>query len=803
MKRPPSKNTSLPKKTITKSNGTNEFSFKKDLFPLAIIVAYIAVDFIPELGSTDVMGSQWPYLTVINILGILYLLSNKHNTGQALQSIFKKILPFIFIALMIVAGVSIFFAINKIESLVCYARFLNVGIMFFNLSLILFGRLHLLKTVAILLSFFLLIQSVNTILQFYDGLGDQRLDKLIYSIKGKAGNKNILAVSLLLKLPFVLFCLSQSNTWKKIFYAMIILLACLSIFILNARTSYLGLIVIFVVFALFSFLLAHKKVPIKTTLLNVSIPLGFIVIALLASQLILKNALSLDEENFSSYGTVTQRLASIANSGENPRWLQWSTAIDYIKKNPIKGAGFGNWKLASIPYEKTYVDDFVVTYHVHNDFLEFSAETGVIGGLLLAGLFICLLIYILKTIFSTKANDSKKQTAVLSLMLLAGYFIDASLNFPAERPIMQVFFCLCMATGFNCFLSLNINNTNKNRSSKLIYGLISLALLLPALYITYQTYRSLKVQALVNQDMKEAQPLTRADDIKNAFPAIPNMNAYCFPITDIRAFYLMNEKRYDEALPLLNKEQSEKINPYLQLNEYLKAKLFFETKNYDSAFYYARTSFFAKPRVRISFFILNQICIQRKDSITAKQAFEEHVKYRDQAWAWNCYAETLMRIPVYKNSIQKFLDSALTRFPGDTDLVAKRSALQQYEQPLVNTETDSIFRQYFNKGLELFSQKLYEQAAQNFLKAYDLNPGQYLSLENTGLCYYSMSNYTKALIYFDRVIQSKSSTDGKAEFLKGVCLLNLGNKTAGCQSLYTADKKHYPEAKAIIKKNCN
>ena len=52
------------------------------------------------------------------------------------------------------------------------------------------------------------------------------------------------------------------------------------------------------------------------------------------------------------------------------------------KRKPVFGIGIGNWKIKSIEYSRNSIVGYTVPYHVHNDFLQITAEIGVIGGLL-------------------------------------------------------------------------------------------------------------------------------------------------------------------------------------------------------------------------------------------------------------------------------------------------------------------------------------------------------------------------------------------------------------------------------------
>jgi tmRNA-binding protein len=53
----------------------------------------------------------------------------------------------------------------------------------------------------------------------------------------------------------------------------------------------------------------------------------------------------------------------------------WQTALSLIEENQV-GVALGNWKIASLTYERTYIDDSFSSSHTHNDFfLEIASET--------------------------------------------------------------------------------------------------------------------------------------------------------------------------------------------------------------------------------------------------------------------------------------------------------------------------------------------------------------------------------------------------------------------------------------------
>ena len=131
---------------------------------------------------------------------------------------------------------------------------------------------------------------------------------------------------------------------------------------------------------------------------------------------------------------------SIVNESTNQRLSFYKGAISsFIDSFPF-GIGIGNWKVESILYYNEFIQSYIVPYHAHNDFLEFSTELGVLGGLTYFGLFILV---IFKSFTSyMKSKDFKFLILFLSFIAL---FVDSSLNFPFERPLIQIMFLSLLA----------------------------------------------------------------------------------------------------------------------------------------------------------------------------------------------------------------------------------------------------------------------------------------------------------------------------------------------------------------------
>ena len=123
------------------------------------------------------------------------------------------------------------------------------------------------------------------------------------------------------------------------------------------------------------------------------------------------------------------------DQGNIDRLRYYKETIEGFLESPIIGNGIGNWKILSVKYDAPYMNNYIVQYHAHNDFLQFLAETGLIGFIFYLYFFIQLTFLLLNKVI----NDSGSFPYALCLLLsLFVYVIDANLNFPAARVVMQV-----------------------------------------------------------------------------------------------------------------------------------------------------------------------------------------------------------------------------------------------------------------------------------------------------------------------------------------------------------------------------
>ncbi len=213
---------------------------------------YLLVHFIPDLGGADVMGAQWLYSSVLDLVVLGYIFLNKSKYKEAIQAIYSYKFTLLFSGLVIWAMGSYFYALNPIETLVTLARLITTYIIFINVSILFYKQdvEKVFNIVAYIVVFILLYDAIYILKGFSNNLEEKDLDSNILSLMGNHGNKNVMAASLLIKFPFVLWILIKEKTLSKIIAFFTLLLGVIALFILNTRSTFVGLSIIFVIYLL-------------------------------------------------------------------------------------------------------------------------------------------------------------------------------------------------------------------------------------------------------------------------------------------------------------------------------------------------------------------------------------------------------------------------------------------------------------------------------------------------------------------------------------------------------------------------
>lgn len=415
------------------------------------IVLYIIVGTIPNLDALDKVSTQWLYLNVLNTISLSFYLYKQYP----LNSILKNKATILFFCFFLWSLVSLFFAINRIESLVVLSQILAIVIAFFVLMICFREIESPFKFVSNIISIFLLVEIAYIYAPFFT------LDNAFSEIfnrsrlfQGFGANVNITAFSVIYKIPFFIFSIMQLKKLKFISYLLSLFVFASIIFISGTLNStrgailtYTSLAPILIIIAVIIFIKSKNyKFLILSSIYSLSVLLSFPLNVLLADSYKVTQS------------SITNRISSLNALVDNEVKLDesltqrtnfYKQALNTIKNNPIFGVGIGNWKIKSIDTNKENIVGYVVPYHVHNDYLEIGAEIGLVGlGIYLFILFLSFketVINFTKSIFTSSALKQNYLEVILISVFLFIWILDSNFNFPFHRPIELINLILLLA----------------------------------------------------------------------------------------------------------------------------------------------------------------------------------------------------------------------------------------------------------------------------------------------------------------------------------------------------------------------
>ncbi|MFN9951044.1 MAG: O-antigen ligase family protein [Bacteroidota bacterium] len=645
--------------------------------PIVVLLLFMGVEWVGPWDGIEYLGSQWLYLMLVNALAIVLLYLQKDAASEAIRALFSLRLIWVYLSLGLLATISLVWSINPTETIVCLVRLATALLTFFHLFLFFHRRADLIPAILGIVSFFLFVQAAISLLYFFKGGGELTFSELVLSMRLNAGNKNIYAAAMVVKIPFMLAGIFYyKNVWR-IWYALVFFLAATTIFLLNSRTALVAISGSMIAFLLISLITYFKDKA--TAALGVRLLLGVLLIGLsVVSSRVATNyaKYKYTDSNSSgeSYGTVDKRIGDIVNVNDGStqaRFILWDAAWQHARKHPFTGSGFGNWKLASIPYSREHNDGLIVPIHAHNDFLEYFAELGFLGGLLFISIFLFFIFYGLKAYWKSE-QQLVSMFSFFALVAVIAFATDSALNFPKEEPVNQLLLGVAgmgVLLGYTLLPARTAESAPANGGLSLIYSFLVGLILLPVIYIGFLIWRSSIAQNLYVQELNAVTLTAPVDQVVNAFPALPNLVSNTVqPIEGMLGMYLWRNKREVEAEIYLRR--GAKANPYMMYVENIRANMYYEKQNWDSAAYFARLCFFERPRNQ-TYYQTYMACVARTyDTTGLQKGFTLYNKYHPKdAFAWTQYLSNMLNASQGANASLKLMaDSALAMFPQDEEI---------------------------------------------------------------------------------------------------------------------------------------
>jgi len=734
-----------------------------------LLILYIITGSLGNNGAIDILAPQWVYLGAINILSCLFFLFNQNsfaNTG--LSKLFKSNYIYIYIFYFIWSGLSYFYAINPTETLLNIPRVGNTFFAVFFCFLLLHNLENKVQIINRIFLGFLIFELSSFYSDFFTEL--ESSDFTAMNLKGVAGNKNITSASIAFKIPFVLYSLiTSSKKLVKVILFIILFSATFAVSILYARAAILSSSIVFIIFIIFLFFNLLNKKDKRKNLANIGLTITPYLLAILVN---------IAFTNSQKKGNIGSQLGEIefTEQSSNGRFQYWGDAYDYVNDNPIIASGLGNWKIASISYGKEHVKGYTVPYHAHNDFIHVFAEVGILGGIAYLSLFLVLTFYLFRLLYVQRKEDGNTDFSLFLLVLpFIIYGIDAGLNFPVARPLMQSSLALYMGLLLSIYLNRFSNvKPFKKITSKLIFGL-SLLLLIPGIVIHILSFQSLKQQGVLLYEFNSGKfnlSLSQLEEIEDDFP---NLTETAMPIKAMKAryFYLNNlkEKAHQYA------QLGSKDNPQIYFGENLRAQFFLQEKKIDSAYHYSKLAFYNLPNNMPHYNVYMNAMTARADREGINDAFE-HVRSLagDTAIIWVIYLRALAQVSSLGDPF--VMDKSLEAFklyPLDKDIFNLYRILTYGQKRVVQAQ------QLYKTGTESYNASNFEVASGQFKQAFDLDPLEYTYALNSGLASYQNNLFEEAIRYFDITQSSqKDALKEKALRYKALALNKIGRVPEAC-----------------------
>jgi O-antigen ligase len=372
-------------------------------------------------------------ISLLNIFSFIYIHKN-FNLKDFILSFEYKNHYLAYLLVIAISTISLLVAENFIEGVVSLLKILNFFIAFS--FIVILSSLKNFKffnyfIIATLISLF--IESVLINFRIFDSvIINGNLLVRSNAFAGFGANVNISSFSILIKTVVPIFLIfNYKNYFIKAISLFFIFSSFLSIFLLMSRAAILALILVFIAILILVLLSKRRVYYLKY---------GLIIITLITSFFSYN---IINEKN--AYNTLTERFSNVTNpvadESVNERLNFYTTAIQSIGDNPLLGIGIGNWKIKSIDLSKDIIISYRVPYFAHNDFLQFLAEIGIIGG-------ICFMFYIFYPLYIAFLRSLKSRSFnidFLIFLIFVVYIVDSMLNFPVERPINYIYLCFTIA----------------------------------------------------------------------------------------------------------------------------------------------------------------------------------------------------------------------------------------------------------------------------------------------------------------------------------------------------------------------
>ena len=741
----------------------------------SLIFLYILIGLLPYMESVDKIHPQTLYLSILNPLSLLLIINNiglKKLISSLTQSISKTSAFFYFLYLGL-SLLSLNYSYNLVQS---YIQLTEIVTIFFTFLIL----IYLVSTLKDIYGFFINTVIVLTVIELIFVFIPYLTDIIEFGspfnrsleYRGTTGSVNIASYLLLMKLPFIYDLTIKRK--HKLFYIILSILSLYAIVVIFQTRSaiLLSFIVSSVLILMYCYNIYISKTKESYSLINVisSIVLPTIVVLLLSN---------FQANYFNATESVQERLSSIniQEYSTNARVRYYSQAISSIVKKPFTGVGIGNWQLESIDTDRDNIESYIVPYHVHNDFLEISAEVGIIGAIFYYLVYLSIAYFLLKKIIMSIKRRKPLGVDFLFLLVLGIYFVDSMFNFPIGRILQQVNLLFIVAFLINYYQLGELKISNNLNKVILVFMVLSIPL---TIYSSSRQFISSKHQKtlLSHYNLGDFSiPLEIIDEFEMEYS---DLTVTTIPMKSLKGFFYMKNKKFREAIDLFN--EGTRHNPQLYFSESYKAYSFLMINELDSAYYFSKLAFEKLPGNVVHFANYALSLTTRSDSLGLINAYNKATfkkEFHDEIYL------TAMADIINKDDNNFALENFdLNAESGNENLKRSYYTLKIGRGDMITAANLNVI------GDAYFQNKDFVNAERFFRQASEINPYEFPYIENYANTKLKLGKYEEALDILNDLIDVKESKSIIAKYMRVLAYLNLKDNEQAC--IFIEEIKDYP-----------
>ena len=759
-------------------------------YGILILTYFLVVTFTPNWMALDTNATKFMTLSFLNLLSFGYLLTRPDIKGQpgVLMRFFDTRAGLALGLFLLVVLLSFTQSINLLESVLHFTKLFSVFMATFIISVILMRDIRYVKMVVVLGALLLIFDSVSVF--YYIGQYIQGEIGSISDIKSVYSNKNILASAMFVKIPFAFYLWMFEKGWLKRIGLLGVFVGLLAVFFMRTRGFYVGMIVVTLVFILYSLYNYFRE----RSFLHLRLLAGYLGVLILAFLLFNVVRSNLYPERQRDRDAIGTQLATIqADAQESNRIDAWFWSFDIIKENPILGVGTGNWKINILEHENQVNTGYIYLYKAHNDFIENTVETGIPGGLIYIFMFVFIFWSLIKAYLYKDRNTQRYRHLFLAGFGLMFYGFDAFFNFPMDRPEIQMLFALYFAVGVVSTLQHDekageehatatagdLESEAQKKSKRPFYAkmmsAVFILLMLGSAYVLTINFQSSKLQRIIYQDIMAGELRHESDMFMGEFPFIPNVSIWGESISSLKARYLMDEEKYRETIDVLEDDRS---NPWDGRREFFMATSYNNLGKKDSTLVYSKKSYEIKPHYFRNVHLLTNL-LQEKDREEEVgpilDGFLAHDKSNAQAYL---YATSFFHR-------QGELDHAWNHIDTAYQVMPRNDRIQQQYEFLEHQKFVAPHQDLYRQAAEYYNNNRYEEALpylDEFIEntPFDANVYRMRAFSN-----YHLGNHEAVIEDVDVVLEQGEEVPSLVN-LRGVCYRALGDEEAACEDFRTA-----------------